>query len=109
MGVLVADEKTFANGLTLSNFCISIRGKFRGVEKTILSAVGEDHTITYTTVYRVWYNAYFFANQTSYDANSQPIEETFEQLDFTESQVSGNLFIAIYDRIKSNYSSTIDI
>jgi len=104
MGVLVADSKTFNIGLTLTNFVISIKGCFRGAEKTtvLLDPL--------TTRYRVWYNAYYYANQAAYNANAAHIEQSHHELDLTAEQIAATpMFDLIYADIKSRFTSTTDI
>jgi len=104
MGVLVADSKTFSVGLTLTNFVISIKGTFRGVEKTQISL---DPLVV---KYRVWYNAYYYASQSAYQSDAANLEQTFHELDLTPEQIAATpVFDLIYADIKSRFTSTTDI
>ena len=105
MGVLVADSKTFSNGLSLTNWVASIKGRFRGVEKTLIY----DEQNNATAVYRVFYTVFYYASQTAYAGVCDPISQDSHQLDLTEAQASGDIFAAIYNDIKGNYSNTTDV
>lgn len=109
MGVLIGDSKTFDNGLTLSNFVISINGIHRNVEKTKIITDEKTENPTVTIVYRTWYLCKYYASETAYNNSAEPIYTSFHELDMTASQLNSNVFDIIYASIKSNYSTTTDI
>jgi len=102
MGLLVADSKTFNNGLTLSNFVISIRGSLRGIEKTNIV----DGNGNAATVYRSFYTIYYYASAVAYAAGSCWMDSESCTLDLTEAQASGDIFAAVYADIASKYQNT---
>ena len=97
MGILVADEKKFNNGLVLSGFVITVKGCIMEVLK-----------IPSTTIYRVFYKVYYYLNQNAYNAGNEHIETELKHLD-VEGDISGSIFTLIYNNIKSGYSNTTDI
>jgi hypothetical protein len=97
MGILVADEKTFTNGLILSNFVVSVKG-----------CVMELTKIPSTTTYRIFYKIYYYLNQNAYDSNSAYIQVEMKHLD-VQGDISSNIFTLIYNNIKSEYTNTTDI
>ena len=105
MGLLVADNKTFNNGLTLSNFVISIRGSLRGVEK--VRTVDSDGNAA--TAYRTFYTIYYYASSAAYTAGNSWMDSESGTLDLTEAQAGSDIWSTIYNNIKSGYTSTTDI
>lgn len=97
MGILIADSKTFNNGLTLSNFVVSVRGSIMEVTK-----------MPFTTTYRIFYKVYYYLSQDTYNANSEHIQVEMKHLDI-EGDISSNIFTLIYNNIKSGYNDTTDI
>ena len=97
MGILVADEKKFNNGLVLSDFVMSVKGCIMEVLK-----------IQSTTIYRVFYKVYYYLNQNAYVAGNEHIETELKHLD-VEGDISGSIFTLIYNNIKSEYLNTTDI
>lgn len=99
MGVLVADQKTFNNGLTLSNFVITIRGNIFSCRKVENSS---------PTAYRLQYEMLYYASQAAYESNNAlPISIEAGSLDITDLNV--NIYTAIYNNIKASYVSYTDI
>ncbi len=105
MGLLVADTKQFNCGLTLSDFAVSIRGSFRGCEKTVLRNENGD----FYAVYRVFYTLYYFASHAAYSNGSTWIDSEAATLDLTEEQASSGIFAAIYQHLASRCNSTSNI
>ena len=97
MGILVADSKTFSNGLVLVNFVVSVKGCVMEVTK-----------IQSTTIYRIFYKVYFYLSQDTYNANNEPLETEMKHLD-VQGDISSNIFTLIYNNIKSGYTNTTDI
>ena len=97
MGILVADEKKFNNGLVLSDFVMSVKGCIMEVLK-----------IPSTTIYRIFYKVYYYLNQNAYNAGNDHIEIEIKHLDI-QGDISGSIFNLIYEDIKSNYNNCTDI
>ena len=97
MGILVADEKKFNNGLVLSDFVMSVKGCIMEVLK-----------IPTTTIYRIFYKVYYYLNQNAYNAGNEHIETEMKHLDIV-GDISGSIFNLIYNNIKSDYNNTSDI
>ena len=96
MGILVADEKKFNNGLVLSDFVMSVKGCIMEVLK-----------IPSTTIYRIFYKVYYYLNQNAYNAGNDHIETEMKHLD-VQGDIS-NIFNLIYNNIKADYNNTTDI
>ena len=96
MGILVADEKKFNNGLVLNNFVMSVKGCIMEVLK-----------IPSTTIYRIFYKVYYYLNQNAYNAGNDHIETEMKHLD-VQGDIS-NIFNLIYNNIKADYNNTTDI
>ena len=96
MGILVADEKKFNNGLALSNFVVSVKGCME---------VTKIHPLT---TYRIFYKVYYYLSQSAYDSNNEPLETEMKHLD-VQGDISSNIFTLIYNNIKSGYNDTTDI
>lgn len=100
MGVLVADQKTFPNGLILSNFVLTIKGTITSIEKIKI----DDNT----TIYRARFNIYYYVNEDAYN-NHGYLSIECGSIDLTAAQVSGDIFAIIYTSIKAGYNQTTDI
>ena len=85
MGILIADEKKFNNGLVLSDFVMSVKGCIMEVLK-----------IPSTTIYRIFYKVYYYLNQNAYNAGNDHIETEMKHLD-VQGDIS-NIFNLIYIR-----------
>ena len=105
MGILVADNKTFNNGLTLNNFVISIKGSLRGLEKRTIY----DDNGTPSTLYVIFYTAYYYANEAAYNNKACYLDSMSETIDLTEEQITTNIFARIYERISSNYNNITNL
>ena len=97
MGILVADEKKFNNGLVLSGFVVSVKGCIMEVTK-----------IQSTTIYRIFYKVHYYISQDTYNAGNEPLETEMKHFDI-EGSISDNIFTLIYNNIKSGYNDTTDI
>jgi hypothetical protein len=104
MGLLVQDEKKFNNGLTLSNFVISVRGCIGSIVKINRY---NDANQTWGHVYRVSFNMYYFASQEAYSNNANWLDCTSEIIELTEEQINLDLFAEIYAHISTSYNQVV--
>jgi hypothetical protein len=104
MGILVGDEKTFSNGLTLSNFVVTVKGTLRGLEKK--SIIDETGT---KIIYRVYYTLYYYANQASYQNSCNYLDTMSECMDLNEAEIINGIFIKIYEYISSRFNTVTNL
>ena len=105
MGILVADSKTFNNGLTLNNFVISVKGSLRGIEKRIIY----DDNGTPSTLYVIFYTAYYYATEAAYNSKACYLDSISDTISLTDEQITTNIFARIYEQISSNYNNVTNI
>jgi hypothetical protein len=96
MAIIVVQEKTFSNGLTLTNFVISCRGKLT----TFLKIETGD--------YQIQYGIYYYATQAAYAAGAAPIQSEAKTIILTAGQLDSNIFTHIYNELKTTYPGTVD-
>ncbi len=96
MGVVVLQEKTFNNGLTLANFVISLRGDIIRLSKL------PDST------YQVQYSMYYYATLTAYNNSASPLQDESGTIILTAEQLNGNIFTQIYGQLKAQYQGATD-
>jgi hypothetical protein len=102
MGILVVDVTNFPNGLSLSNFVITVKGCIKEIVKQTISI-----DLNEVTIYRVWNIAYFYASQTAYNNSAQPFEQKMFTIDLNAAQLT-DIFTHIYNNLKSIYPSGVD-
>jgi len=100
MGVKIADEKQYSNGLVLNNSVVTIKADYRIGKFT--------NPLSEIETYRVWYTCYYYISQTAYEQKKGYIESSYHQIDILPEQLN-DIFGAIYTEIKSGYQSTTDI
>ena len=105
MGILVADNKTFNNGLTLNNFVISIKGSLRGLEKRIIY----DDNGTPSTSYVIFYTAYYYTTEAAYNSKACYLDSISDTISLTDEQITTNIFARIYEQISSNYNNVTNL
>lgn len=101
MGILVQDDRKFANGLTINNFVITIRGNIRMIEKIVC--------VDSSVVFKVHYVLLYYANQAAYENNDEYLLQENGVLNLATEQISGSIFTLIYDNIKEFYNNCSDI
>ena len=105
MGLLVADSKTFPNGLTLTNFVISLKGNIIEINK--ITAYDQNQNMVY--IWDVSYRMFYYADQTAYTTKKEPIYQERGNLNLTESQLDSNIYTLIFNNLKANYTTTTSI
>lgn len=96
MGIVILQEKTFNNGLTLANFVITLRGSLNEFRKL------QDGT------YQIQYTTYYYATLTAYNNSASPLQDEANTIILTAEQLNGNIFTHIYDQLKLTWPGATD-
>lgn len=99
MAILVEDEKTFSNGITLNNFVATLAGSIERIQKGINN--------NGNVIYRVRYNIHYFGSVDAY--NNKLAEFWTEDKTLETEDITGDIFTKLYNDIKSNYNVCSDI
>ena len=102
MGFIVSDTITF-NGLPVSNFIVSIGGRFRLYKFRVL-----DQLTTWATAFRLEYDVMYYANDAMYQNNNPFKTEGLLSIPIDPSLITTDIFTYIYTQLKQKYQQTSD-
>lgn len=110
MGFTVLDSVLFSNGLTLSNFIVSINGYFTLSKKPVVTRLDPQLPPTIETKYQVTVGINYYINSTQYAASSPFFRDNLVSHLFTLEEISGtDIYTVVYTWLKSKYTNTTDL
>jgi len=104
MGFIVADSITLPNGLSVSNFVVSIGGRYNLYKMKFLNPT----TNVLSTTYQLEYSIIYYASQTAYENNIPFQTDGLLRMTIDPSLITGDIFTIIYNNLKGKYTNFVD-